>query len=163
MLADEVLLRRFVGPAARRRPRPAVSICSGSRSRKMPDSVMTTSMRGRPSSRAESVARRTAGHSCRTAAGAHQPQRLGDRAAFGLQVVGAPQHHRDRLGQSLPVADVCRSSSRSACFAPSFIANALGMRNGIEAVEVAAGRQHFRGAQQIAARRRPDDSRPSSA
>ena len=66
----------------------------------MPDSVATTSIRGRPrtSQRNEFGAGNAA-----VAVGARfateQPECLGDGAAFGLQVVGAPQDHRHRLGQ----------------------------------------------------------------
>jgi hypothetical protein len=41
--------------------------------------------------------------------GAHQRQRLGDRRAFGLQVVGAPQHEGDRLGERVAVGHVAAS------------------------------------------------------
>jgi hypothetical protein len=50
VLADEVLLERLVGAGGEEGGLGQQRICSGSRSRKMPDSVMTTSMRGRPSS-----------------------------------------------------------------------------------------------------------------
>jgi hypothetical protein len=68
----------------------------------MPDSVITTSMRGRPSS---SSGIRSAPDSrpklSNAGLHAHQRQRLGDRAAIGLDVVRPPQHQRDRARQRL--------------------------------------------------------------
>ncbi len=61
--------------------------------------------------------------------GSHQRQRLGDRAAVGLDVVRPPQHQRHRNA-----AGVGWVSSRScACRAPSRSAKAVGIRNGSKA------------------------------
>ena len=49
VLADEVLFDRLVGGGGEEAASASSLICSGSRSRKMPDSVMMTSIRGRPS------------------------------------------------------------------------------------------------------------------
>ena len=120
----------------------------------MPDSVITTSTRGRP--------RRSSGTNCAPVKpaiavvawlGAHQPQRLGDRTAFGLEIVGAPQHHRDGLGQRLRVGGMPRQQPLGLARA---VLHRKGARNAerIEAVEIAAGRQDVLVAQQVAARRR---------
>ena len=83
--------------------------------------------------------------------GAQQRQRLGDRPALGLQIVGAPQHDRDRLGQRVAVGRVAGEQ-------PLGLARAVLHREGagdaerIEAVQVAAGRQDRRA---CAAGRRP--------
>ena len=72
--------------------------------------------------------------------GADQRQRLRDRAAFALQVVGAPQHDRDGLGQGAAVVAVPREQALG-------LARAVAHREGagdaerVEAVQVAAGRQ----------------------
>ena len=101
VLADEIQLDRLVGGRGQQRrlgqqlglQRQQIAEDAGQRDRR-------TSIRGRP--------RLLERHQLRAAQpaiavvarlGAHQPQRLRDRAALGLQVVGAPQHHRDGFGQ----------------------------------------------------------------
>jgi hypothetical protein len=107
----------------------------------MPDSVITTSMRGRPSSASGTSVRRPGGRSCRSAAArpsAPGPARWG---AFGLQVVGAPQHQATtRAGRGRRrVAGQQRSAWRGA------VAHGKGAGDaeGVEAVQVAAGGQHL--------------------
>jgi hypothetical protein len=123
MGADEVHLDRFVGLAAFSAASASIRVCSGSRSRKMPDSVITTSMRGRPSS---SSGIRSAPAEPAEAVEArlrpHQRQRLADRAAVGLDVVRPPEHQRHGARQRgwvrAKVAPVSRRRGRrirSAC------------------------------------------------
>ncbi len=113
---------------------------------------MTTSTRGRPSS-AERDQRRAAKPAIAVEAGfcAHQRQRLSQRAAFGFQIVGAPQHHGDGFGEGVAICHVAGDQ-------PLGLARAVGHREGagqaerIEAVQIAARGQHVRRAQQIASR-----------
>ena len=87
--------------------------------------------------------------------GAHQPQHLGDRAAFGLQVVGAPQHHRDGFGVGVAILAV---PGEQGVGLPRTVAHGECARypERIESVQVAAGRQNVGRPQQVAARRRSD-------
>ena len=121
----------------------------------MPDSVITTSMRGRPSvcQRHQHRAGR-GGHSRRSGARAHQGQRLGDRPALALEVVGAPQHQRERFRQRVAVVGIAGEQLAGLALA---VLHREGARDaeGIEAVHVAARRQHGRRAQKIAAGDRP--------
>ena len=84
---------------------------------------------------------------------AEQRQRLPDRRAFVLEIVGAPQHDRDRLRQAVSFGDVLVDQ-------PLRLQRAVLHRKGagdperIEAVQIAPGRQDRRCPQQIAARRR---------
>ena len=87
-------------------------------------------------------------------AGAHQGQGLGDGAALGLEVVRAPQDHGDALRQRIAL-------DRIALQEPFGLTGAILQRKltgdavGVEAVEVAPGRQDLRGAQQVTAGGRP--------
>ena len=88
--------------------------------------------------------------------GAEQRQRLPDRRALVLEVVGAPQHDRHRFRQPVSFADVLVDQ-------PLRLLRAVLHRKGagnaerIEAMEIAPGRQDRRRAQQIAARRGTDE------
>ena len=102
MGADEVLLGGSSAVAALSAASASSLVCSGRRSRKMPDSVMITSMRG--------TAQRFQRDQVRAAKPPepveprHRPdqrQRLRDRAAIGLDVVGPPEHQRDAARQAL--------------------------------------------------------------
>ena len=147
--ADEVVRR-----AARRRSRRVKAasasswVCSGSRSRKMPERVITTSMRGRPrsasgtrSAPAEPAVGVEAGHR------ADQRQRLGDRAAVGLDAVRPPEHQRHRVRQAGVGVEQ-----------PLGLARAVLHREGgghaerVEGVDVAPGGQDVAVADQVAAR-----------
>ena len=119
----------------------------------MPESVITTSTRGRASQRERH--QRRAGEAAVAVEArlrAHQCQRLGDRPAFALQVVGAPEHHRDRFRKGVAVVPV---PSKQALGLARAVLHRVGARDAerIEAVDVAAGRQDRRRAQQVAARR----------
>ena len=85
---------------------------------------------------------------------AHQPQRLGDRTALGLEVVGAPQHHRHRLRQPVALFHVLGEQAVGLT-RPVSDGELAGDAERVEAVQIAPGRQHLGGAQQVAARRRP--------
>ena len=87
--------------------------------------------------------------------GAEQPQRLGDRAAFGLQVVGAPQDHRHRLRQ-LPAVSLVAGEQAVGLLGAVAHGEGAGDAERIEAVQIAAGGQHVGGAQQIATGSGPD-------
>ena len=82
----------------------------------------------------------------------HQRQRLRDRAAFGLEVVGAPQHQRDRLRHRLVVGGEA-FEQHAGLARPVGDGEGAGNAERIEAVQVAPGRQDRRRAQQVAARR----------
>ena len=88
--------------------------------------------------------------------GAEQRQRLPDRRAFVLEIVGAPQHDRDQLRESVSFGDMLVDQ-------PLRLLRAVLHRKGagnperIEAVEIAARRQDRRRPQQIAARRRTNE------
>ena len=89
--------------------------------------------------------------------GADEGQRLRDRRAFGLQVVGAPQHQRDAFREGMAVGVVALQQ-------PFGLARAVlhrigaGDAEGVETVQVAAGGQDGRRAQQVAARRRAHEA-----
>ena len=82
--------------------------------------------------------------------GAHQGQRLRHRAAFGLEVVGAPQHHGHGFGQGLVVLLVAGQQLFGLALA---VAHGKGRRHaeGVQAVQVAPGGQHVGVADQVAA------------
>ena len=84
--------------------------------------------------------------------GAEQGESLADRAAFGFQVVRAPQHERDGLGQRVAVVEVTVEQQLGEA---GTVAHGERARDAerIEPVHVATGRQHLRCAQQIASRR----------
>ncbi len=85
-----------------------------------------------------------------------QRQRLPDRRAFVLEIVGAPQHDRDRLRKAVSFGDMLVDQ-------PLRLLRAVLHRKGagdperIEAVQIAPGRQDRRRPQQIAAGRRADE------
>ena len=137
-------------------------VCNGSRSRKIPDNVTTTSMRGRPS-RSSGIKRAPVTPAVAIAPrfGAHQPQYLRDRPAFGFQVIGAPQHHRDGFRQGAGCFPMARQQAIGLTGAIRDREDA-GNAERIEPVQIAAGRQHVGRAQQIPTRRRTDEP-PSSA
>ena len=94
--------------------------------------------------------------------GAHQRQRLGDRRALGLQIVGAPQHQSDRLGKLVALRHVPLDETQRLAGA---VAHREGARNAerIEAVQIASGGQHRRRSHHVAARRRPQEPAVESA
>jgi hypothetical protein len=102
----------------------------------MPERVITTSMRGRPSS--------ASGTS--SGLGAHQRQGLSDRAAVGLDVVAAPENQRHgarqgRVGGQQPVGLGLAIGQREGGGHPE----------GVEGVDVAARGEDLRRADQVAA------------
>ena len=122
----------------------------------MPETVIATSIRGRPSVPSGTrVAPHRPAVAVEAGGGAHQPERLGDRAAFGLQVVGAPQHHRNGFRQALAVRLVPGEQAVGLAGAVLHREGA-GQAERVEAVQVAPGGQHLGGAQQVAAGRRAD-------
>ena len=144
MLAHEVLLHRLVG---RRGEQRGFGQQLGLQRQQIAENARTAS----PPHRCAAGPELASGTSCAPAQpavavearlGAHQPQRLRDRAAFGLQVVGAPQHHRDRFRQRLAVRRVAREQSLGLARA---VAHREGARDAerIEAVQIAPGRQHL--------------------
>ncbi len=82
--------------------------------------------------------------------GADQCQGLADRCAFGLQVVGAPQHQRDAFREGVAVGAVPLQQPLGLLRAVLHRIGA-GDAEGVEAVQVAAGGQDRRRAQQVAA------------
>ena len=110
-------------PAHRRVPRPcgrlsaSIRVCSGNRSRKMPERVITTSIRGRPSSLERgSGRRRRGGHSHRKRGlRAISASAWADRATVRFDVAPSPR------GRELTERGNASAASirRCACFAPS--------------------------------------------
>ena len=86
---------------------------------------------------------------------AEQPERLGKRPALGLQVVRAPEHHGDRLGQAPRLVAMPGEQALGLARA---VLDGEGARDaeGVEPVQVAPGRQDLGRAQQVAAGRRAD-------
>ena len=84
---------------------------------------------------------------------AHQGQGLCHRAAFGLEVVGAPQHHGHGLGQGLVVLLVAGQEFVGLALAIAH-GKGRGHAEGVQAVQVAASGQHVGVADQVAARGR---------
>ena len=117
----------------------------------MPDSVTTTSMRGRPSFLQRD--QRGAGEAAvgvEARLGADPGERLADRAAFALEIVGSPQHQRDRFRQRVAVLAVALQHALDLARA---VGDRIGARDavGVEAVQVAPRRQDRGGAHQVAA------------
>ena len=88
---------------------------------------------------------------------AHQRKGLSQRPALGLQVVTAPQDQCNRLRKALAGLQVAIDQSLSLT---RTVAHRKCARDteGIETMQVAAGRQHIRGAKDVAARRGPDEA-----
>ena len=87
----------------------------------------------------------------------HQCQHLTDRSALVFQIIRPPQHDRDgfRHGQAVsPVA--CDDALR--LLRTVLNGEGAGDAEGIEAVEIAPGRQDCRSAKQIAAGSGPDEA-----
>ena len=88
--------------AARYAASASILVCNGSRSRKMPDSVVID-----VDARTRQVLQWDEFRATQTAIAveprtrAHQRQHLADRRAFAFQVVGTPQDERDRFRQRL--------------------------------------------------------------
>jgi hypothetical protein len=114
-------------------------------------------MRGRPSSPTAAAPRRRRARSCPAGLGADQRQRLGDGAALGLEVVGPPEHQRDGLGQPVAVGQMPIQQDLRVLGALAHREYAR-QPEGIEAVQVAPGRQDLRRTQQVAARCRPHEA-----
>ena len=120
----------------------------------MPDSVTTTSIRGRPEAiERDQFARRRGGHSCRSAArrpSAHSAWAIGPPSVLRLSVPHSTM--ATVSGSAVASAGVAREQ-------PLGLVRAVLHREGagdaerIEAMQVAAGRQDGGGAQQVAARR----------
>ena len=87
----------------------------------------------------------------------HQRQSLRKRSAFRFQIVAAPQDHRDGLGQRIAALDI--GIEQTLCLGRS-IAHRKGARDaeGIKTVNIAPGRQYVGGVQDVATRRRPDET-----
>ena len=83
----------------------------------------------------------------------HQPQRLGNRPALGLQVVGAPQHDRHRLRHRTRIGQV-PGQQPVGLARPVLHGERARQAERVEPMQVAARRQHRRRTQQIAAGRR---------
>ena len=88
--------------------------------------------------------------------GPEKRERLSERAAFRLDVVRAPQHHRDRFRKRVAVSLVAGENARRL-FAPLLHREGARKSAGIEAVNVSSGRQDRGRAQQIAAHHRPNE------
>ena len=155
VLAHEVLVERLVG--GRRQESgfgEELATAAASRSRKMPESVMTTSMRGRPSSASgirEAPAEPSIGVEARL--GAHErqaPVRSARPRSSGCRCPTA-RARPTRQGRCL---------SQMAGEQPASLARAVGHgerardAERIEAVHIAARRQDLRRAQQVAGGRR---------
>ena len=86
----------------------------------MPESEITTSMRGCGQfvKRDEHGARQPS-VAVETRRSADERERLRDRRAFGLQIVRAPENHRDRLGERVASRSYSAPADRAACRAPS--------------------------------------------
>ena len=82
---------------------------------------------------------------------AHEGQHLADGRAFVFQVVRAPQHHGNRLGQGVAVCDVAIDQALGLA---GSVAQSVGAGDleRIKAVHIAPGRQHVAGLQDVAAR-----------
>ena len=89
--------------------------------------------------------------------GADQGQGLGDRCPLGLEVVGAPQHDGDGLGEGMAVRHVALDQAFGLARAVLHRIGA-GDAEGVEAVQVAPGGQDLRRAQQVAARGGPHEA-----
>ena len=84
--------------------------------------------------------------------GSHERERLRDRRALGLQVVRAPKDHRDRFGKRIAVAHIALEQPRRLARAVLHREVARDAE-GIEAVQIASGRQDLGRPQEIASRR----------
>ncbi len=87
--------------------------------------------------------------------GTDEGQRLPDRSAFRLEVVGTPEYQGDGLRESVAFRDVPLDQTRGLLGA---VLDRKGARQpeGIEAVQIAPRRQNRRGAQQVSARCRTE-------
>ena len=86
-----------------------------------------------------------------TGPGTHERQSLSNRPAFAFEVVGAPQHHGNRLGQRMARLHVL--GQQPVCLAGAVL-DRISTRDaeGVEAVQIAAGGQDLGRAQQVPAR-----------
>ena len=85
----------------------------------------------------------------------HQGKCLADRRTLALEVVAAPEHHRNGLGQGVAIGDEAVEQDLGVLGAIPDRKSA-GYAERIEAVDIASGGQHFGRAQQVATGSGPD-------